>query len=200
MRTTSLTHIRGCRVTAQRAGWSTWGFGAGRSSFASLSLSFLLFQRVGDPFIKELGHPLVSLYEVPHPTALTHSWARVLGPVVQTQGQHGEQNLPLPWVVPVLSAASGSAGPPPLPPLLWAPRWDWGRLRTSLASGIKVSRAVSLAPMPAPCSHWLRGGEGEPGHRPRLELGLGGGHRVPGSAGLCLEIALVVETAARGFS
>lgn len=30
--------------------------------------------------------------------------------------------------------------------------------------------------------------------------GLGGGHRVPGSAGLRLEITLVVETAARGFS
>lgn len=33
----------------------------------SLSLSFLLLQGVGDPFIDELGHPLVSLYNVPAP-------------------------------------------------------------------------------------------------------------------------------------
>lgn len=63
--------------------------------------------------------------------------------------------------------AGFSPGPHPTPSSPRSPRWGWGRLRTSLASGIKVSSAVSFVPTPAPCSPWLLRWGGRAGTLPR---------------------------------
>lgn len=137
-------------------GVRTRGFGNIRLRVASLSLSSPGFTGTDDPFIKESGHPC-SWPLLPR-AAPTHSRARALGAVV------AEADLafaPLSaWSVPAphlwQGQASGLAfrlGPNPHPPLQ-APRWGQGRLRRNLASGIKVSNAVSLVPAPVPCSLW----------------------------------------------
>lgn len=131
------------------------------------------FTGVDDPFMKALGHPHLypfTLRYAPSPGSDLQRSQRsgvYCGSLVSSTclcpgcaSPHYGKGRPL---------ARFSPGPPFLT-LLEAPRWGWGRLRTSLASGIKVSGAVSLVPTPAPCSPWALRWGGEPGHCPKAGI------------------------------
>lgn len=176
---TSTTHIRGRGVSARGGGRSDWRCPARTSDvrlwgqmivscFPELQLPG--FTGVDDPFMKdpERPHSHPFLYDVPHPTAPTCMQlspssgiccGRCRGSLVSRTClcprlcQFPSVGRTGPW-------AGFSPGPHPTPSSPRAPRWGWGRLRTSLDSGIKVSSAVSFVPTPAPCSPWVlrRGG------------------------------------------
>lgn len=167
-RPTSVTHSEGVGPVpsvdggvpgASQVQRSDLRLGDGRWSVATLSLSFLAFRGRGDwgSFYKRAPAPYLSFTTCP-PHGFDLQLSRSAGICCgRHRGPLASRTCLCPRCAnPCLRASGlGSAWRPPRPPLLWAPRWGWRRMRTSLASGTKVSRAVSLVPVPVPCSPWV---------------------------------------------